>query len=65
MTIGEKLKELRGNQNLQDVASEIGVTVSALSNYENDIRIPRDEIKLNIANYFNCTVDEIFFNKKS
>ena len=59
--IGEKLKELRGEQSLQKVASDIGITTSALSNYEQGLRIPRDEIKLKLANYYNSTVQIIFY----
>lgn len=61
MTIGEKLKQLRGEKSLDEIAATLGISKQAVSNYENDIRIPRDEIKLKIAKYFGKTVDEIFF----
>lgn len=61
MTIGEKLKKLRGEKKIKDVAKEIGTTISALSNYENDYRIPRDETKRKIAKYYKKSVEEIFF----
>lgn len=61
MTIGEKLKKLRGLKKLKDVATDLKVTTSALSNYENDYRVPRDETKRKIAKYYKKTVDEIFF----
>ena len=61
MTIGEKLKKLRGNKSQTEVAKEIGITISAYSNYENNYRVPRDEAKRKIAEYFKKTVDEIFF----
>lgn len=61
MTIGEKLKKLRGLKKLKDVATDLKVTTSALSNYENDYRVPRDETKRKIARYYKKTVDEIFF----
>nr|DAQ12847.1 MAG TPA: Helix-turn-helix XRE-family like protein [Caudoviricetes sp.] len=61
MTIGEKLKKLRGKKKTKDVAKDIGVTISALSNYENDYRIPRDETKRKIAKYYKKSVEEIFF----
>lgn len=60
--ISEKLRELRGSKSLATVASEIGVTTSALSNYEQGLRIPRDEVKLAIAKYYGVTVDSIFFS---
>ena len=61
MTIGEKLKKLRGKKKTKDVAKDIGITISALSNYENDYRIPRDETKRKIAKYYKKSVEEIFF----
>ena len=67
MTIGEKLKKLRGRKKSKDVAKDIGITISALSNYENDYRIPRDETisnnikKRKIAKYYKSSIEEIFF----
>lgn len=66
MTIGEKLKKLRKDKNKsrQFISKELGISVSALSNYENNIRIPTDKNKIKIAKYFNRTVQYIFFEKK-
>ena len=61
MSIWEKLKKLRGEKKSKDVAKAIGITISALSNYENDYRIPRDETKRKIAKYYKKSVEEIFF----
>ena len=61
MSIEEKLKKLRGGKKSKDVAKAIGITISALSNYENDYRIPRDETKRKIAKYYKKSVEEIFF----
>ena len=60
MTIGEKLRELRGKKIRKTVAEELGITESSLSNYENNYRIPRDEIKKRIANYYKVSVESIF-----
>lgn len=62
MSIGEKLKELRGEKSQAEVAEAIGISDSAMSSYENDDRIPRDEVKIRLANYFGRTVQEIFFD---
>lgn len=59
--IGKRLRNLRGETPMIKVANDIGVSVSALSMYENGDRIPRDEIKLKLAKYYCRTVDEIFF----
>ena len=59
--ISKKLIKLRGNRKQKDVAKRLGITTSALSNYENGLRIPRDEIKIKIAKFYKKSVEEIFF----
>lgn len=46
----------------EKVADEIGVSVSAISMYENGERMPRDDIKIKIATFYKKTVQEIFFD---
>lgn len=65
MTVAERLIELRGNQSREQVAAAINVSVSAISMYENGQRIPRDEIKVRLADYYGTTVQDIFFNSES
>jgi len=62
LTIGEKLKKLRGKKSQKEVAKDLNITQSALGNYETDLRIPRDEVKMRIANYYGVSVEEIFFS---
>ncbi len=59
--IAERLIKLRGNRTQAEVAQAIGVTPSAYSMYETGERIPRDEIKKRIAEYFKRSVNTIFF----
>lgn len=63
MTIGAKLKRLREEKgvSIEKMAKTLGLTNQAIYNYENNVRVPRDEIKIQIANYFNKSVEEIFF----
>lgn len=65
MTIGEKLIELRGNKSVETVAEAIDVTAQAIWNYENNKRVPKDEIKIRLATYYGVPVGEIFFNENS
>ena len=46
----------------QEAAANIGITKSALAMYERDERIPRDEIKIRIADYYGESVQSIFFS---
>ena len=62
--IGKKLYELRTElgKSRKEVAKDIGISISTLQMYENGKRIPRDYIKIKLAEYFNTSVQEIFFN---
>ena len=59
--LGRRLRDLRGTIPRAEVAKAIGVSLSALTMYENGQRVPRDQIKVRIAEYFNKSVGEIFF----
>lgn len=63
MNVGSKLRELRGNQRKRAVAKAVGVSESAYVKYERGERVPRDDVKVRIASYFNKTVQEIFFDQ--
>lgn len=60
--IAHNLRILRGNKTIAKVSEETGLKPAAISNYENGTRIPRDEVKIILAKYYNKTVDEIFFD---
>ncbi len=60
-SIGLKLRELRGKRSRAEVASAIGVSVSAIQMYENGTRIPRDQTKSAIADFYGETVGAIFY----
>lgn len=59
--IAQTLVELRGARPRAEVATALGVSVSALAMYETGTRIPRDETKRKIAQYYEKTVEEIFY----
>lgn len=59
--IGEKLIALRGSRTQDEVAKALGISLSAIGMYERGERIPRDEIKILIAKYYDTTVQSIFY----
>ena len=59
--IGKRLIELRGNRTQDQVARDNGISLSAIGMYERGERIPRDEIKIRLANYYGRTVQDIVF----
>lgn len=58
---GKRLVVLRGDKSQEAVAKDVGISTSALGMYETEQRIPRDEIKIALAKYYNTTVEAIFF----
>lgn len=63
MSIGEKLKSLRGKTPKEQVAMAIGITVSSLTKYERNERVPRDEVKIRLAEIYGTSVQDIFFSR--
>ena len=59
--IAQTLVKLRGARPRAQVAIALGISVSALGMYETGARIPRDETKRKIAQYYEKTVEEIFY----
>lgn len=59
--IANRLVELRGSKTQEEVSLSIGISRTALSMYENGERVPRDEIKMKIAQYYDKSVQSIFF----
>jgi len=59
--IGKRLISLRGDKTQEEVAKAIGSSLSAIGMYERGERIPRDEVKLAIAKYYDTTVQAIFY----
>ena len=59
--IGRRLTELRGIRTRKGVAKEIGISYSALSNYEHGIRMPSDAHKVLLSKYYEMPVGELFF----
>lgn len=64
--IAKKLTELRKKKQKtqQEVASALGLSVSAIAMYEAGVRVPRDEVKLALAQYYQTSVGYIFFDSK-
>ena len=64
--VAERLKKLRKNKgvSVEEMSLALNISRSAICMYESGNRIPRDEVKVKIANYFNTTVEDIFFRKK-
>lgn len=60
-TMGDRLRRMRGSRSIAEVAEACGITPSAISNYENNIRVPRDTIKVKLADYYKKSVAYLFY----
>lgn len=57
--LSERLKMLREESNMtkSDLALELNLAISSISQYESGDRIPSDEVKINIAKLFDVSLD--------
>ena len=62
VNVAERLVQARGDRGREEVAKAIGVSLSAIAMYETGSRIPRDETKVKLANYYETTVQKLFFD---
>ncbi len=62
MSFGSRLRELRENRALrqEDLGKLFTVGKSAVSQWENDIRVPDINIIVQLAKYFECSIDYLF-----
>lgn len=52
MTYGEKLKEMRGEKSIGEVADALHLSPDTYMAYERGERLPADSVKNDISNYF-------------
>ncbi len=57
MTLGNRLKKLRGKKTQEEVASRVDVSRARYSHYENGRSQPDNEILIKLSNYFGVSVD--------
>ena len=61
LKIAKRLIELRGDKTREKVCVDLEISYSALQSYEMGARVPKDELKIKIANYYGVTVQSIFY----
>lgn len=62
MSMGSRIKELRKLRKLtrNQLAQAAGVSVSAISNYENDLSAPKEEILYNLFDILKCDANYLY-----
>lgn len=59
--IATRLLVARKNKTRREVAQECNISISALAMYETGKRVPRDEIKVKLANCLGLPIEQLFF----
>ncbi|MEE3949996.1 helix-turn-helix transcriptional regulator [Bacillus wiedmannii] len=62
--VAANLINLRNERSREEVAKAVGISISTLQMYENGQRIPRDNIKIKLANFYGVSVQTIFFDSE-
>lgn len=63
--LGKKLRLVRGIRTRAQVSRETGLSQARLGNYEHGTRVPNDEAKILLANYYGMSVQELFYTYKN
>lgn len=60
---GKRIKTLRLEKELtqSELAKHLEISSTSIGSYEKEKRIPRDDLKIKIAKFFNVKVSDIFF----
>lgn len=61
--VSERIKKARQSKgySTREVAEACGITESAIQMYECGLRVPRDSIKIKMADFFGESVQNLFF----
>lgn len=58
---GKRLRELRGDRPMREIADGTGISLSLYGMYERGERNPSDDNKLILARFYGMSVDELFY----
>lgn len=66
VNFGERLKQLRTDNKMTQgqVASRVGVAVSAISSYESGVRLPSYNVLIKLSRLFHVTIDYLLGTEK-
>lgn len=61
LKVAERLVKARGKESRANVCAAVGISGSALRMYETGQRVPRDDIKIKLAEHYNTDVQALFY----
>lgn len=59
--LGKRLRLLRGIRTRAEIERETGISQGRLGNYEHGTRVPTDEAKVILSNFYGMSVQELFY----
>lgn len=65
MTVGDRIREIRGYMSQRDFAQKLGISQSSISGYEKNTRSPDYDIIRKICSEFNVSADWIILGKQT
>lgn len=60
--IGERLRILRNGRSIAAVSKGTGLSQARIGNYERGLRMPTDDAKVLLANYYGTSVQKLFYS---
>ena len=61
MSLGERLKRLRGHESRKSLADKLGIDQATIVNYENGKRLPNSEFIARLCRLYNVTTDWLIY----
>lgn len=63
--IGKRLRRLRGILTRKQVQNATGISQGRLGNYEHGTRVPNDEAKVILSNYYGVSIQDLFYTNNN
>lgn len=63
--IGKRLRRLRGILTRKQVQNDTGISQGRLGNYEHGTRVPNDEAKVILSNYYGVSIQDLFYTNNN
>lgn len=63
--IGKRLRRLRGIMTRKQVQNATGISQGRLGNYEHGTRVPNDEAKVILSNYYGVSIQDLFYTNNN
>ena len=65
MTVGDRIREIRGDMSQREFAEKLGISQSSISGYEKNTRLPDYDIIRKICSEFTVSADWIIIGKQT